>query len=460
MLTKYSAGARLDRLPMSHYHRIILLIIALAFMFDSIELGMMTFLLGSIRAEFGLTAAQAGLLGSSSFVGMVFGAAIAGYLADRFGRRPIFQLSIVIWGGASLLCSFAQSYHELLIYRVLLGFGMAMEFPIAQSMLSELIPAQKRGRYVALMDGFWPIGFISAGVLAYFILEPLGWRQVFLLLALPAVFVFVIRWWIPESPRWLEQAGQGAEAEAVLAQMEARVMKSLGVTQLPTPEGAPRGAVHQRKTSLLSLLRPQLRCRTLMIWGLWFFALLGFYGLTTWLGALLQQAGYAVTQSVLYTVTISVGGIPGFLTVAWLIERWGRKRMCLVTLFGSAIMATLYGQVAQAGVSLVLLFSVGFFMQFFMFGMWAVLYAYTPELYDTHVRATGSGCASAVGRIGSLLGPFIVGLILPWTGQGGVFMLGAGSFVVAAFVVWAWGIETKGLSLEAVQQQARGGDHP
>ncbi|MBP6563514.1 MAG: MFS transporter, partial [Neisseriaceae bacterium] len=293
-----------------------------------------------------------------------------------------------------------------------------------------------------------------------FILEPLGWRQVFLLLALPAVFVFVIRWWIPESPRWLEQAGKGAEAEAVLAQMEARVMKSLGVTQLPTPEGVPRGAVHQHKTSILSLLRPQLRRRTLMIWGLWFFALLGFYGLTTWLGALLQQAGYAVTQSVLYTVTISVGGIPGFLTVAWLIERWGRKRMCLVTLFGSAIMATLYGQVAQAGVSLVLLFSVGFFMQFFMFGMWAVLYAYTPELYDTHVRATGSGCASAIGRIGSLLGPFIVGLILPWTGQGGVFMLGAGSFVVAAFVVWAWGIETKGLSLEAVQQQARGGDHP
>lgn len=205
----YSAAERLERLPISGYHRIIFIIIALAFFFDSMDLAMMTFLLGSIKAEFGLSTAQAGLLASSSFFGMVLGASLSGMLADRFGRKPVFQWSIVLWGVASYLCSTAQSVDSLMLFRILLGIGMGMEFPIAQSMLSELIPATRRGRYIALMDGFWPLGFVAAGVLSYFLLPVIGWRDIFLVLAVPAVFVLVIRFFIPESPRWLEQAGRG-----------------------------------------------------------------------------------------------------------------------------------------------------------------------------------------------------------------------------------------------------------
>ena len=150
----YSAAERLERLPISGYHRIIFIIIALAFFFDSMDLAMMTFLLGSIKTEFGLSTAQAGLLASSSFFGMVVGASLSGMLADRFGRKPVFQWSIVLWGVASYLCSTAQTVETLTLFRILLGIGMGMEFPIAQSMLSELIPAKKRGRYIALMDGF------------------------------------------------------------------------------------------------------------------------------------------------------------------------------------------------------------------------------------------------------------------------------------------------------------------
>ena len=91
-------------------------------------------------------------------------------LADRFGRRPVFQWSMVLWGLASYLCSTAQSVEALIFYRVLLGFGMGMEFPIAQTLLSEFVPASSRGRLIALMDGFWPLGFITAGVVSYFVL--------------------------------------------------------------------------------------------------------------------------------------------------------------------------------------------------------------------------------------------------------------------------------------------------
>ncbi|MCJ1887789.1 MFS transporter [Pseudomonas sp. LA21] len=450
MTHRPTAAERLERLPLSPYHRLIFVIIALAFFFDSMDLAMMTFLLGSIKAEFGLSSAQAGLLASSSFVGMVIGAALSGLLADRFGRKPVFQWSIVLWGIASYLCSTAGDVQQLTLYRVLLGIGMGMEFPIAQSLLSEMIPAQKRGKYIALMDGFWPLGFIAAGCLSYFILPVAGWRSLFLLLAFPAIFVLAIRFMIPESPRWLEQAGLLDQAERSLQRIEARVMASLKLTSLPEPRplARPEPSAPGFFRAFAELWSPAYRRRTLTVWNLWFFALLGFYGLTSWLSALLQQSGFAATQSVYYTVLISLAGIPGFLCAAWLVERWGRKPSCVLMLLGGGAMAYAYGQTAVFGGSLGLLIGFGLAMQFFLFGMWAVLYTYTPELYPTSARATGSGFASAVGRIGSLLGPTVAGLILPVAGQGGVFTLGALCFLLAAGVVWIFGIETRGRTLE------------
>lgn len=244
-----SAAERLERLPLSPYHRLVFVIIALAFFFDSMDLAMMTFLLGSIKAEFGLDSAQAGLLASSSFFGMVIGAALSGMLADRFGRKPVFQASIVLWGLASYLCSTAGDLDSLTFYRVLLGIGMGMEFPIAQSLLSEMIPASRRGKYIALMDGFWPLGFVAAGCLSYFLLPLTGWRSIFLVLALPAVFVLAIRFLIPESPRWLEQAGRREQADRVLRDIEARVMRSLGLTELPPPLPSRSGNAAVRASS-------------------------------------------------------------------------------------------------------------------------------------------------------------------------------------------------------------------
>jgi putative MFS transporter len=445
-----SAAARLERLPFSGYHRIIFIIIAAAFFFDSIDLGTMTFVLGSIKTEFKLSSAMAGLVASASFFGMVLGAAVAGLLADRFGRRPVFQWSMVLWGVASYLCSTAHSVDALIFYRVLLGIGMGMEFPIAQTLLSEFVPAASRGRLVALMDGFWPLGFITAGIVSYFVLPQFGWRTVFALLAIPAVFVLIVRRVVPESPRWLEHHGKPAEADAVLVGIEAKVMKANGLTSLPAPSMLAEPVPAAKQGAFREIWSAAYRQRTIMVWLLWFFALLGFYGLTSWLGALMQQAGFAVTKSVLYTMLISLGGIPGFLCAAWLVERWGRKPTCIVSLVGGGVMAFLYGQTALHADSVSLLICAGLLMQFFLFGMWAVLYTYTPELYGTGARATGSGFASAIGRVGSLIGPYAVGVVLPVFGQGGVFTLGALSFAVAALAVWVMGIETKGLALESL----------
>jgi MFS transporter, putative metabolite:H+ symporter len=445
-------AARLERLPLTNYQKVIFTVIATAWLFDSMDLGIMTFVLGSIKSEFALSATQAGLLASSSFLGMLIGAAVAGILADRYGRKPVFQVSMIFWGVGSLLCGFAPSVGWLMVFRVLLGFGMGMEFPIGLSIVSEIVPAKNRGRYLAILEGFWPIGFITAGIATYFLLPVIGWRGIFIALALPAVFVFVVRRCVPESPRWLESAGRVVAADSVVAGIEASVKKCLHGRELPpvAPLSSATSVAAPRAARFAQLWTDGYARRTVMTWSLWFFALLGYYGLTTWLGALLQSAGYEVTKSVFYTIIISLAGIPGFMFSAWLLESWGRKPTCAVTLLGSATFAYLYGQAAATHAPLIQLIGAGLCMQFFFFGMWSVLYAYTPELYPTRIRATGAGFASSIGRLGSLLGPSIVGVVLPYTGQAGVFTLGAVSFVIAAVVVLILGVETKGRALEVL----------
>jgi putative MFS transporter len=213
---------------------------------------------------------------------------------------------------------------------------------------------------------------------------------------------------------------------------------------LPAPQ--PEQVELRTSQGLSTLFSAGYGRRTIMLWCLWFFALLGFYGLTTWLGALLQAKGFPVTKSVYYTILISLAGIPGFLTAAWMIEALGRKPTLIATLLGAAISSYFYGGATDQTQLIV----AGLCMQFCAFGMWSALYAYTPELYPTHVRATGTGFASAVGRIGSLIGPSVIGFILPTAGQSGVFALGAGAFTLAALVVLVLGEETKGRTLESI----------
>lgn len=382
---------------------------------------------------------------------MFLGAAASGLLADRFGRRVVFQWSMVLWGAGSLLCATANDANMLMLYRVLLGIGMGMEFPIGQAMLSEIMPARQRGRYVALLEGFWPLGFICAGLLAYLLLPTVGWRGVFFALAIPSVFVMIVRRFVPESPRWLEARGRHSDADLVMGRIEEKVRKAFGGRALPEVVPTVRSTrTESGKAGLAALWSRGYAQRTAMVWLLWFFALLGYYGLTTWLGALLQQAGYPVTKSVFYTLLISLAGIPGFLTAAWLVDAWGRKPTCVLMLLGSAALAYLYGNTATTAGDQMQLIVFGLGMQFFMFGMWSVIYAYTPELYPTRCRATGGGFASSIGRVGSLIGPYVVGVILPVAGQIGVFALGASCFIVAALVVVALGVETKGKVLEDV----------
>ncbi|MBZ0186523.1 MAG: MFS transporter [Candidatus Obscuribacterales bacterium] len=448
MIESSSIAQRLERLPITGYQRLIFAVIATAWFFDCLDVAMMTFVLSSIKSEFSLTSAAAGTLASVSFLGMFVGAGLAGLLADRFGRCLVFRWSIVIWGLSSLACALAPDITTLMIFRVFLGMGMAMELPVGQSLVCEFIPAKNRGKYIALLEGAWPLGFIAAGILAHFILPVYGWRGAFIAEAIPALFVLVVRQIVPESPRWLVATGNTKKACEIVSNLEKKVMEKLGVSSLKDPQVIKLESKNFKDEThpFKQLFKGVYRKRTIMLWCLWFFALLGYYGITTWLGALLEDRGFSMARSTDYIILISLAGVPGFLTTAWLIEILGRKPIMVATLLGSATAAYFYGTAGSEA----LLIGFGLTMQFFMFGMWSVLYAYTPELYPTHARATGAGFASSIGRLGALLGPFLIGYILPLAGQVGVFAFSAGAFVLAALAVIVLGKETRGLVLEDI----------
>ena len=182
---------------------------------------------------------------------------------------------------------------------------------------------------------------------------------------------------------------------------------------------------------ILTLFSPEYRLRTLMAFGMWFFALIGFFGLNSWIAVLLKERGFSIVGSVGFVTLITVGGIPGFFTAAMLLEKIGRKPTTAAYLICAAVAAYFYGN----AVDQTWLFFTGFVMQFFMFGMWSCLYAYTPELYPTRARATGAGFASAFGRIGAILGPMIVPVLVRDYGPATAFQVGAGGFLIAAILV-------------------------
>ncbi|GAA5049553.1 putative MFS transporter [Thermocatellispora tengchongensis] len=442
--TPAAVSARLERLPWSRFQRRLFLVVATAWLFDSIDLAAITFLLAPISAHFGLTAAEAGLLGSAGFAGMLAGAVSAGALADRFGRRRVFQYSIVVWGVASLGLVFAPDLPTLLACRFVLGIGMGAEFPVAAALLAEFMPASRRGRYAALLEGAWPVGFVLAGALAYVIVPAAGWRAFFALQACLALWALVIRRGVPESPRWLASRGLTDQAGAVMAAIEHKVTMLTG-RALPEPvitpvtdAGGPGG--------LRALFVRGRRRRTLMVWLTWFAILFGYYGLTTWMGKLLADNGSDIAGSIGFIVLMALWGVPGFLSAAYLIEVVGRRTCLAGYTVASAVAAFLYGQAS----GLPELIGYGSVLQFMFFGMWSSLYAFTPELFPTRIRGTGVGTATAAGRLGALLGPVVVPALLAAGGAPLVFTASAGLFVLAAVVVVAFLPETRRAVLEDI----------
>src|SRR5262245_19636204 len=214
---------RLDRLPLGRFHYRLLLLSGLGWLFDSMDTGLVSFVLARLKTEWSLTPGQVAFAGSAGLFGMFLGGAFAGALADRYGRKAVFQWTLLLFSLATGLCAFAWSFESLVVLRVLVGLGLGGELPVAAALVSEFAPSAHRGRLVVLLESFWAFGCTAAPIIASLLADwadgrgaAFPWRGAFLIGALPALYVLVLRRSLPESPRFLMARGRRDAAEQVV----------------------------------------------------------------------------------------------------------------------------------------------------------------------------------------------------------------------------------------------------
>jgi len=441
--SRASIASRLDALPFSRPHLRVLTGSGLGWALDAMDVGLISFIIAVLAQQWELSPAETGWIASIGFVGMAIGASVGGLLADRLGRRQVFALTLLIYGLATGASALVGGVAMLLVLRFFVGLGLGAELPVASTYVSEFAPAAIRGRLIVILEAFWAVGWTASALIGYFVIPASedGWRWAFALGAIPAAYALVVRWGLPESPRWLASRGRMAEAERVVSTFETAA--DLKRAPAPRPIPAPRTVAENAAQRMSALWSSEFRVRTLCIWLVWFCVNFAYYGAFIWIPSILMQAGYDLVRSFGFTLLITLAQLPGYAVAAWLIEVWGRRATLSVFLAGSAISAVLFGTAGSEQA----IIATGMALSFFNLGAWGALYAVTPELYPTSLRATGSGWAAGVGRLASILAPLLVPVMLASGGAPLAFSVFAGFFIVATVAAWGL-VDLRGRALD------------
>ena len=421
MEEKLTRAQRLDRLPFTRQHTRLLVGSGIGWALDAMDVGLISFVMAALAVSWKLDATTLSVIGSIGFVGMALGASLGGLLADRFGRRQVFALTLLVYGIATGTSALVGSVAALIVLRFLVGLGLGAELPVASTLVSEYAPRRIRGRVVVALEAFWALGWIGAALLGYLLVPASenGWRWALAVGIVPTLYALVVRYGLPESVRFSESKGRFDEAEASVRRFE----DAAGVAPVPSPNVAP---VQSRGT--VSIWSPELRGRTAALWIVWFCINLSYYGAFIWIPSLLVARGFPLVKSFEFTLIITLAQIPGYAVAAWLIEKWGRRPTLATFLAGSALAAVGFG-LATNEWSILL---TGCLLSFFNLGAWGALYAVGPELYPTTIRGTGAGAAAAFGRIASIIAPLLVPIMLGAGGSVLVFGVFGAAFALAA----------------------------
>ncbi len=403
------------------FHRRVFFITGFAWTFVAFEIILISLVLPVIGADpqfgiFDLAAysptdpLQYGLIVAATLLGSFIGSLSLGRLSDARGRRTLFQACIVIYSIFTGLTALSFNTASLFTLRLLAGIGLGGMLVIDPSILSEYLPPQARGRYMVLLDFFWPVGFLLAIVFWYlFIIQlggPLAWRLLFVAASFPAFLAYLFRRTVPESPYYLARQGRLDEAAMVLSRVSA---EGVGASDLAAEPAIPRAPV-------VELFQGTLLRRTTVTIGVWIALNFSYYGLFLWLPPALAQFGVADFGNpdvlALFLVISAFAQFPGYGASAILVERWGRKR----TLATFLVLGGISGYVFATASDFWTLILGLVFVSFFNLGAWGAVYPYTSELFPTQHRATGFGLAEGVGKVTAILAPVTFAGLLAYTG--------------------------------------------
>ncbi|REE24226.1 putative MFS transporter [Paraburkholderia sp. BL27I4N3] len=437
-----SAGARLDRLPISRFHRRVLWLIGGGMFLDSFDIYLAGGVLGALAKTGWSTMHLNAAFLSSTFIGMLIGAFTAGVLGDAKGRKFTYQFNLAVLGLASIAGAFAPNMTWLIVCRFFMGLGLGAEIVVGYGSIGEFMPPTVRGKWSAYLSLITNSALFFSTFLGYLIIPSIGWRAMFAIVGVGAMIVWVLRKKMPESPRWLESKGRYDEAEAILRAAEEESARN---STLPPVVNAPHTAT--RKTTLMELFGPSQIRRTFVSIVVQVAINMVIYGFIVWVPTFLMKQGIGMASSLGYTALMSLGGPAGALLGVLLADRIGRKKGLIAVSTLAAVIGWLYGH--STGIEMATL--LGFLLFTLTYLMVALgIATYIPELFATENRMRASGIAGCAGRITGIFAPQLVVMMYATGGVKDVLTMIIGALVVLAVVLAVFGIETNRRSLEDI----------
>jgi MFS transporter, putative metabolite:H+ symporter len=441
---RFGPLARLDRIPVWPYERKLLWVVGAGYFFAFFDIVTISFAAPVIATQFHVAKSTVTLSVTSSLIGYIIGAFADATIADKWGRRLSLALSVGVFSLGTVLAAASTNVTELIIFRFIAGLGIGAEIAAVTTYIGELAPAPLRGRYTswattAAYAGFAVVPFIARGLVPNF---ASGWRILFLIGALGGVTILFMRRSLPPSPRWLVTQNRVAEAEDLVAEVEASARETIDA-ELPHPEPVPDEAKAER-FPFRALLAPPMIGRVSLFVGIWFVYYIGNYGWLTLGPTLFTNKGYSLADSTTYLLVSGIGFLLGAFATTRFTDRLERK-------FTAAVVAVVWAislLVIGIFVSPTIIIVFGFIASTTIGLLVPMLYTYTAEHFATNARATGVALTDGLGHIGGALAPPIVlGANAAW-GFSGAFVVMAVSGVVAGGLILL-GIRATGRSLEA-----------
>jgi putative MFS transporter len=451
-----SISARMDRLPATKSVWKLVILLSLGYFFELYDLLYTGYIAPGLVKSGILTSSTPGLFGTTGvasfiaalFAGLFIGTISCGFLADKFGRRAIFTYSLLWYVVANVIMAFQDTATGLNFWRFIVGIGIGVEMVTIGTYLSELVPKQIRGRAFACGQA---VGFTAVPVVAFlaYLLVPLkpfgldGWRWIVLIGCHGAVFVWWIRLNLPESPRWLAGKGRFEEADHIVSNLEAKVLKEYG-RPLPTP--APAENIVTVEGRFRDMWVPPYRKRTLMMIAFNVFQTIGYYGFANWVPTLLVKQGITVTTSLMYSSIIALAAPLGPIIGLFIADRFERKHVIVAMAGVNVLCGVLFSQAAGT----VFLISMGICLTLAGNIISYSYHTYQAELFPTSIRARAIGFVYSWSRISAVFTSFFIAAVLHKFGVTGVFIFIASAMIIVIFAISVFGPRTKDVALEKI----------
>jgi MFS transporter, putative metabolite:H+ symporter len=442
-----NAGARLDRLPASRFHYRMLGLIGGGMFLDAFEIYLQGAVLAALIGIGWSTPAMNANFISVTFAGMVVGAWFAGILGDRYGRRFSYQANLLIFGLASLAGAAAPSMEWLIAARFIMGIGLGAEIVVGYVTIAEIVPPSSRGKWGSALAVITNSSLFVSALIARLVIPNIGWRWMFVIVGIGALIVWQLRKRMPESPRWLESHGELDEADRVLKEIEGEVERSTGRKLEPVSAlAAPRAS--GTADSLSELFSASMIRRTITGSVILITLNTAIYGFIAFLPSFMVRQGLTITTSLNYTTLMSFGGPVGALIGMWLADKLGRKP-CMIIF---SLAAICFGAIYPNLVDPTYVTLGGFALVTSIYVLVGVAWSlYVPELFPTVIRMRGAGFCNTLGRMFTILTPQITTLLFAWAGVTAVVGYVVALLVLQVIVVLAFGVETKQVPLEMLE---------